>query len=104
MGKVIELENKDDFKEQIKVGKTMVDFYALWCGPCQIMKPVAEKIAEEKPDCKVMTVDVDKFPEIASNYQVMSIPTFVMFVDGEAKELKNGTISEADLKKWIEKF
>jgi thioredoxin 1 len=103
MGKLIELENKDDFKEIIKEGKTLVDFFAIWCGPCQMMKPLVDKLAEESADLKVVAVDVDKFPDIASDYQVMSIPTFVVFVNGEAKESRNGAMSEADLKKWVEK-
>jgi thioredoxin 1 len=103
MGKLIELENNNDFKEIIKEGKTLVDFFAIWCGPCQMMKPLVDKLAEESADLKVVAVDVDKFPDIASDYQVMSIPTFVVFVNGEAKESRNGAMSEADLKKWVEK-
>jgi thioredoxin 1 len=104
MTKVFELDNKDEFKNLIKEGKVLVDFYAVWCGPCQMMKPVVEKYAEEKSDIKVVAVDVDKFAEIASNYNVMSIPTFVVFKDGEPLGSKNGAISESDLKSWVESY
>lgn len=104
MSKLIELENKEDFKNTIKDGKVLVDFYAVWCGPCQMMKPVIEKYASDHDEVKVMSVDVDKFPDIASNYNVMSIPTFIMFKDGEPVGSKNGAMSAADLEKWVESY
>ena len=104
MSKLIELENKDDFKDQIKDGKVLVDFYAVWCGPCQMMKPVVEKYAESQEMVKVMSVDVDKFPEIASNFNVMSIPTFIVFKNGEPVGSKNGAMSASDLEKWVESY
>ncbi len=98
MSKVIELENKEDFIDLKKEGKVLVDFYAVWCGPCQAMKPVIDKYSDENEDVKVLTVDVDKFAEVASEYNVMSIPTFVVFKDGEPVESKNGAIDEEVLK------
>ncbi len=102
MSKVIELENKEDFIDLKKEGKVLVDFYAVWCGPCQAMKPVIDKYSDENEDVKVLTVDVDKFAEVASEYNVMSIPTFVVFKDGEPVESKNGAIDEEVLKNWVE--
>lgn len=101
MSKVIELENKDDFGELISEGKVLIDFYAVWCGPCQAMKPVIENYAQES-GIKVIAVDVDRFAEIASNFNVMSIPTFVVFKNGEPVSSKNGAMSEDDLKSWVE--
>lgn len=103
MSKVIELENKADFDSLIKEGVSLVDFFATWCAPCQMMKPIFAKLSEEMNGVKMMSVDVDKFSDIAAKYEVMSIPTFIIFKDGEAKEVKFGAMSEIDLKKWLEK-
>lgn len=103
MGKVIEINSKQEFEAGIKEGIVLVDFFAVWCGPCQMMKPVLEKLSKELDDVKVLAVDVDKFNDLASKYEVMSIPTFVIFKDGEPKEVKFGAMSEGDFKSWIVK-
>ena len=65
-------------------GKTVfVNFWATWCGPCQMVGPVVEEIADEVTDAKICKVDVDQQPELARQYQVMSIPTFLVFKNGE---------------------
>lgn len=63
--------------------KVLVDFYADWCGPCKMMAPVMEEIAEEMPEVKVCKINVDENIEIAQKYAVMSIPTFFVFDKGE---------------------
>ncbi|MFA4930441.1 MAG: thioredoxin [Patescibacteria group bacterium] len=103
MVKIIELDNKEDFDSTIKTGTTLVDFYAQWCGPCQAMKPVVDRVSEEIDGVKFLSVDVDKFSDIAQTYQVMSIPTFVIIKDSEVKSVKNGAMSESDFKTWVEK-
>ena len=103
MSKVIEIESKEQFEKEIKDGTVLVDFHAVWCGPCQAMKPVIEAYSEESDDVKVLSLNVDQLAEIAGKYEVMSIPTFVIFKDGEPKEVKAGAMGEEDLKSWIEK-
>lgn len=103
MERVFELEKVEDFSKKIASGLTIVDFFAVWCGPCQMMKPIFHKIAEEMNGINFVAVDVDKFSELAAKYDVMSIPTFVIFRDGEAITLKNGAMSESDFRSWIEK-
>ncbi len=61
----------------------LVDFWAPWCGPCQMVVPIVEEIAEENPDIKVVKVNVDENQELAMRYRVMSIPTLIVFKDGE---------------------
>lgn len=63
-------------------GVTLVDFYADWCGPCKMVAPIIDELAEEKKDVKFVKVDVDANPDIAQQYSVFSIPTFVIFKDG----------------------
>jgi thioredoxin 1 len=60
----------------------LVDFTAAWCPPCRVMKPVLEELAAERPGLRVMTVDVDAHQETAARYQVLSMPTFVLFRHG----------------------
>lgn len=61
----------------------LVDFWASWCGPCKMVAPVVEQIAQEHPEIKVCKVNVDEEMELAQKYRVMSIPTLMVFKDGE---------------------
>ena len=72
------LEKQEDFNEIIK-GEVLVDFYADWCGPCKMMGTILEEI----DFVDVLKVNVDDYPEIATKYGVMSIPTLIKFKDGE---------------------
>ena len=84
---VLVLDDNNFDSEIINSGKTcLVDFFATWCGPCKIMSPVIDEIAEENADIVVGKVDVDEADEIAGRYGIMSIPTIMVFRDGELKE------------------
>ena len=84
------LKNKFDLDELIKGEYVLVDFYADWCGPCKMMAPIVDKIAEESSDVKVCKLNVDDAPEIAQKYDVMSIPTFFVFENGEVTKSTMG--------------
>ena len=73
------------FNDFIKNGDVLVDFYADWCGPCKMLAPVIEQIAKERSDLKVVKVNIDEAQDIAMQYGVMSIPTLMVFVDGNVK-------------------
>ena len=76
----------DSFKGDVLESSTpvLVDFWATWCGPCQMVAPVLEEIAAEKPgQLTVAKLDVDSNPETARDFQVVSIPTMILFKDGE---------------------
>lgn len=78
---------KDNFSEVLKSDKTVViDFWATWCGPCQMMAPVVEEIAAENEHLLVGKVDVDEEPALAQQFSIVSIPTLVVIKDG--KEIK----------------
>ena len=72
-------------KEALAAGKpVLVDFYADWCGPCKMLAPVVEEIAGESEQYRVCKLNVDDAPDIAARYGVMSIPTLIVFKNGEA--------------------
>ena len=80
---------ESNFEEEVLQSQkqTLVDFYADWCGPCQIMAPVIKKIAEEAPDnMQIGKVNVDENQELAIKYDVESIPTLILFENGKEKK------------------
>ena len=76
---------KDNFREEVMDSEkpVLLDFWAPWCGPCRMVAPILEEIAEERPDIKVAKVNVDEEEELASQFRVMSIPTLLVMKDGE---------------------
>ncbi len=75
--------NSDEFKESIKEGKVVVDLFATWCGPCKMLSPILDEISEEITTTKFYKIDVDDNEDIAREYNVMSIPTVLVFENGE---------------------
>lgn len=81
---VIHLDKNNFETEVLKTkGLVMVDFYAQWCGPCKTTGPIIEQLAEEVNNVKFVKVDVDQNQELSSQYQIFSIPTFLIFKDGQ---------------------
>ena len=76
---------KDTFESEVinAEGKVLIDFWATWCGPCRMIAPTIEQIAEERPDIKVCKIDVDAEPELAAAFRIMSIPTLVVVEGGK---------------------
>ena len=78
------VETIEEFDNLLKENeKVLVDFYADWCGPCKMMAPVVEELAEEKLDVTFAKVNVDNLGDVAQRYGIMSIPTLILFKDGE---------------------
>lgn len=75
----------------------IIDFWATWCGPCQMMGPVVEELADEIPDVKFCKVNVDEQPELAAKFGVMSIPTFIMIKDGKEVKKTMGAMPKSEL-------
>lgn len=102
MAKII---GPEDFDEKvIKAEKpVLVDFFASWCGPCQAMSPIIDELAEDAGDkADVYKVDVDASGELANNFQVMSIPTILVFKKGEVTKQFNGIVKKEELAKALE--
>ena len=77
--------NQKNFQSAIANGTALVDFYADWCGPCRMVSPIVDEIAEERRDITVGKVNVDDENALAMQYGVMSIPTLIVFKDGQEK-------------------
>ena len=80
----------DNFEKEVLESEkpVLVDFWATWCGPCMMLAPTIEEIAKERPDIKVCKVNVDEASDLASAFGIMSIPTLLLFKNGEvAKQL-----------------
>ena len=82
---------------------TLVDFYATWCGPCRMMHPVLEQLKKELGDSiRIVKVDVDKNEAVAMQMRIQSVPTLMIFKEGEMKWRQSGAMSANELKKVIE--
>lgn len=101
---VIQADEKN-FKEIVLESKKLVfvDFYAPWCGPCQVTAPVIDQIAEERKETSFVKVDVDKNGQIASQYNVFSIPTFIIFNQGKVITQFTGAMGKERFIEEIEK-
>jgi thioredoxin 1 len=98
---------KDSFEEEVLKSDipVLVDFWAPWCGPCQMMGPIVEELSSEMGDkAKVGKINIDENGEIAEKYGVMSIPTIIIFKDGEIAQQMVGVQSKDALKESLEKL
>lgn len=97
---------QNNFDELVtnKNGIALVDFWASWCGPCQMQAPVIEELAEELDDVTVGKVNVDEQPELAMQFDISSIPTLLLFKNGECVSTQVGYQSKRDLITLINNF
>ncbi|CAD2076957.1 thioredoxin [Jeotgalicoccus meleagridis] len=96
--------NDSSFKEEIGSGLTLVDFWAPWCGPCKMIAPILEELAPEvEGKANIAKLNVDDNQATASEYEVMSIPTLILFKDGEPVDKVVGFQPKEQLASLIEK-
>ena len=94
---------KNNFEELVQKseGTVLLDFWAGWCGPCRMMSPVVEEVAESHPDIRVGKVNVDEEIELAQMFNVLSIPTFIVFKKGEVAARTAGVRPKASLEELL---
>ena len=90
---------KQNFKQEVleHEGTVLLDFWAPWCGPCRMLSPIVDEVAEERTDIKVGKVNVDDNMELASQFQVINIPTLVVVKNGQVVQKSVGAISKSKI-------
>lgn len=99
-----EIKSAEEFKQEVLNSDkpVLVDFFATWCGPCKMLSPIVEEIAVENADkIKVVKVDTDELSSVASAYGIMSIPTLILFKEGEAVDQRIGVRPKSDIEAMI---
>jgi thioredoxin 1 len=101
----VEHVNDQDFEQKVVSSNetVLVDFYADWCGPCKMLAPVLDELAQETPDTRIVKVNIDRSPKLAEHYGVRSVPTLILFKDGKPVTRRKGLNSKASLKALIAK-
>lgn len=94
------IHSADEFKKEVASGTVLVDFFATWCGPCQMLSPVIEEL-NKQVSIKVLKIDVDEVSDLAREYRVMSIPTLIVFKDGKMSKKELGYMPLERLKALI---
>jgi len=98
---VVEIKD-NEFEEVIKKDKkVIIDCYAVWCGPCKMISPIIDELASELSDCKFYKLNVDESEVVTSKYDIMSIPTILIFEDGILKNKVVGLRSKSELQELI---
>lgn len=92
---------KDNFEAEVVNSQqpVLIDFWAAWCGPCKMMGPVIDEIAGENENIKVGKINIDEEQELAMKYGIMSIPTVVLFENGQPKETSVGLVPKESIEK-----
>lgn len=91
----------DNFDEEVKEGKTLIDFWAPWCGPCRMQSPILEQLEASGAAVKICKVNVDEQPDLAKRFGVLSIPTLVLMQNGVLKDKQVGLTSLDELNEFI---
>ena len=98
--------NEDNFKTEVLESEkvTLVDFFATWCGPCQMLAPVLEKISNSRANFDIAKIDVDQLPDLAVEYGVEVVPTMVIFKNGKVMNKFEGFKSESEIVEEVSKY
>ena len=103
MGTLAQVTDSNFQAEVIEAdGPVLVDFWAPWCGPCRVVGPILEEIAGEKPDLKIVKLNTDENPQVAGNYQILSIPTMILFKGGQEVKRITGAYPKKKLEADLE--
>lgn len=98
----VEITTQNFEEEVLKSDQpVLIDFWAAWCGPCRMLSPVVDEVAEENPQIKVGKVNVDEQGELAAKFGIMSIPTLMLFKDGKNIDSSLGVVPKSAIEKMI---
>ena len=95
----------ENFNEEVLNSEKTVlaDFWAAWCGPCRMLSPIVDQVAEERQDIKVVKINIDEQGDLATKYGVMSIPTLMVFKNGQLKQTSVGLIQKEPINELVDK-
>jgi thioredoxin 1 len=94
--------NNSNFNELINGDLVLVDFFATWCGPCKMLTPVLEDLASDRSEIKIVKVDIDESSDLARQYGVMSVPTLMLFKNGNLVASQSGYMPKELIVRWID--
>lgn len=98
---IIKEFEEENFMDNIKEGIVLVDFFATWCGPCKMLSPEIEDLVNEMPDLKVFKIDIDKYKKLTNDFRIMSVPTLILYNNGNSVGNRSGYMPKSILKEWI---
>ena len=98
---LLHINRVEEFENAIKEGTVLVDFFATWCGPCKMLSPLLEEVAQENPDLTILKIDVDEVGQLAARYGVQAIPTLILFKNGQQVATKLGYQNKNQLLAFI---
>lgn len=93
--------NEENFRNDISNDLVLVDFFATWCGPCKMLGPVLEDLANDRSNLKIVKIDVDENENLAREYGVMSVPTLILFKNGKMIDKKIGFLPKELIANWV---
>ena len=94
--------SEKEFNNLVSDGMVLVDFYATWCGPCKMLGPVLEELSSDRDELKIVKMDIDQNSNLAKSYGVMSVPTLMLFKNGNMISKQVGFMPKELITKWIE--
>lgn len=105
MGKIVEINSKEEFEnELLSEGVILVDFHAIWCGPCKMLGPILEDVADEVEGVTIIKVNVDENPDLSVKYGIRNIPTILAFKSGENVDKFVGVKKKEEVVEFINKL
>lgn len=97
---MIKYVTENDFNSEISNSRVLADFYATWCGPCKMLSAVIENY-DKKNEINILKVDVDNAPNLSAEYKIFSVPTLILFENGQELKRISGFMTEEELSKWV---
>ena len=100
------IDSEQNFENEILKQNelVLVDFFATWCGPCNMLSPILEKISNENDKIKIFKVDIDKFSSLAINYEIEFVPTILIFKNGKELNRLNGLVDDKEILDFIKNY